>query len=73
MTGTPAGVFFRLKRQRMSGRKSEHNVLIGKGKAKPISVTTKVRMKVTTKVLTKVVMRTFRTPLETLDYILVIF
>jgi len=38
----------------MSGRKSERNVLIGKEKAKPISVTTKVSMKVTTKVAMKV-------------------
>jgi len=38
----------------MLGRKSEHNVLIGKEKAKPIGIATKVRMKVATKVTMKI-------------------
>jgi hypothetical protein len=54
LTENAGGRLLRLKRRRKSGRESEHNILIEKGKAKPISVTTKVSMKVTTKVLTKV-------------------
>jgi hypothetical protein len=54
MTGNAGGSFLQLKRWRKSGRRSEHNVLIRKGKAKPISIATKVRMKVATKMTMKI-------------------